>query len=671
MTRIVTDLPYSVEETETCWIPMSDGCRLAARLWLPEGAADRPVPAVFEYIPYRRRDFTRSRDEPIHRYFAGHGYASLRVDMRGSGDSDGLLADEYIEQEQTDALEAIRWLSEQPWCNGSIGMFGKSWGGINCLQVAAHRPPELKSILSVCSTDDRYIDTDHYMGGSLTDVQMIWGSLYLSFLRRPPDPDVVGERWREIWMERLANEVQPMEEWFRHQRYDAFWKHGSICENFEAITCSTYLVGGWLDGYSSSVFRMLSGLHCPRKALIGPWGHQYPHDGKPAPAIGFLQECVRWWDHWLKGIDTGIMAEPMLRVWMQDSVTPDAQNRERPGRWVAEKSWPSPQTGTERYFMNSGKLGPEAEPETRLQISSPQTVGLLSNFWHGALVDHQAADQRQEDGGSLCFDSEPLDERLEILGAPTVTLELASDRPVALVAARLTDVAPGGSSLFVSFGVLNLTRRESHEEPTPLEPGRRYTITLRMDEIAHCFAPGHRIRLALSTSYWHRVWPAPENVTLGVFAGSSTLSLPVRSPRPDDEKLQPFGDPEIARPMGKTVLRPDKRSSTIRRDAATREVVSTHHQDFGVYRIEQHGLEIEDIFIDEFSIRDNDPLSAKATMQRKHVFARGDWKASVEARVELTATKERFQLTSSVDAYEGDKQIDSKSWNSSFKRDLL
>ena len=483
--KVVDSFPHSIREIETCWIPLSDGCKLAARLFLPENADAVPVPSVFEYIPYRRRDFTRARDEVIHRYFAGSGYASLRVDMRGSGDSDGILQDEYLDQEHEDALEVIEWIAAQSWCDGSVGMFGKSWGGINALQTATYSPSHLKCVLSVCSTDNIYLDPDHYLGGCLTDVQMIWGSLFVALQRCPPDPDVVGERWRELWKQRLANNTQPMENWFRHQRYDSFWKRGSVCENLAAIECPVYLAGGWLDGFSNAIFRMLTGLTCPRKGLVGPWGHHYPHEGWPGPAIGFLQEAVRWWDHWLKGRDTGIMKEPMLRVWMQECVSPDPDASERPGRWVAVPSWPSPKIKSQSYALNSAGLGATGEKEGVVQICSPQTVGLEGPVW--SYAEHQAQDQRQDDAGSLCFDSDELPENLEILGAPVVSLAVSSNQPVAVLAVRLCDLAPNGSSLFVSHGILNLTRRGNHESPAPLEPGKRYQVCFQLDEIAHSF----------------------------------------------------------------------------------------------------------------------------------------------------------------------------------------
>jgi pimeloyl-ACP methyl ester carboxylesterase len=317
----------TVHVEENIWITLSDGCRLAARLWLPDGAARTPVPAVLEYIPYRKRDGTRARDEPMHGYFAAHGYAALRVDMRGSGESEGHLADEYLKQEQDDALEVIAWIARQAWCSGAVGIQGKSWGGFNGLQIAARRPPALKAVISTFSTDNRYTDDIHYMGGCLLNDNLWWGSIMLAYQSRPIDPQIAGPEWRERWLRRIEELPFFPALWLAHQRYDAYWKHGSICEDFAAIECPVLAIGGWADAYTNAVPRLLEGLKVPRLGIIGPWGHIYPHDGVPGPAIGYLQEAVRWWDQWLKGRDTGIMNEPMWRTpWL-----PPARARSRRG----------------------------------------------------------------------------------------------------------------------------------------------------------------------------------------------------------------------------------------------------------------------------------------------------------------------------------------------------
>src|SRR5882672_3912227 len=205
------------------WIPMSDGTRLAARVWMPEDAERKPVPAILEYIPYRRRDGTRDWDDLSHPYLAAHGYACIRLDIRGTGDSEGVILDEYLKQELDDAVEAIAWLAKQPWCNGNVGMMGISWGGFNSLQVAARRPPALKAVISLCSTVDRYADDIHYKGGCLLIENFGWASTMLSYSSRPPDPLIAGgNRWRDMWLTRLENQQFLAPLWLKHQHRDAY-----------------------------------------------------------------------------------------------------------------------------------------------------------------------------------------------------------------------------------------------------------------------------------------------------------------------------------------------------------------------------------------------------------------------------------------------------------------
>ena len=397
-----TDLPRPVRTIPTEWIMLSDGTRLAATIWLPEDAGDDPVPAILEYLPYRRRDGTVLRDRQTHAWFAGHGYAGVRVDMRGSGDSDGLLLDEYLPQEQADAVEVIAWLAAQPWCSGTVGMMGISWGGFNSLQVASHRPPALKAIITVCSTDDRYADDCHFMGGCLLNNSIAWGSTMFAFGAQPPDPEVVGDRWRDMWLERLENNAPMAASWIEHQHRDAYWKQGSICEDYSSITAAVYAVGGWADGYSNAIPRMLAGLPGPKKGLIGPWAHAYPNRAQPGPQIGFLQEALRWWDRWLKGLDNGIMEEPMLRAWMQDSVRPATTYPERPGRWVAESAWPP--KGREPLVLHlSGRTLAQVEgrKETQIVASSLSTGVTFGEWCPYGLAGELPADQRPDDGRSV------------------------------------------------------------------------------------------------------------------------------------------------------------------------------------------------------------------------------------------------------------------------------
>ena len=661
--KVVHNLPRPVREIQTCWIPLADGCRLAARIWLPEDAERDPVPAILEYLPYRCRDGTILRDAETYRYLAGHGYAGVRVDLRGTGDSDGLMHDEYLAQEQADACAVIAWIADQPWCSGNVGMWGISWGGFNALQVAAHRPPALKAIITLCSTDDRYADDTHYMGGCLLTGNLSWAATMFAFSARPPDPAVVGDGWRAQWLERLANIPVLAANWTEHQRRDPYWQQGSVCEDFGSIACPVYAVGGWADAYTNAIPRLLAGLQVPRKGLIGPWAHAYPHVAKPGPAIGFLQEARRWWDHWLKGAATGIMDEPMLRVWLQESMPPAPHYETWPGRWVAEPAWPSPDIGVTAFA-----LGDDREP---ISICSPQSTGATAGAWcpYG-LPGDMPIDQTIDDARSIAFDLPSLDERLEVLGAPIVHLDLALDRPWGLVAVRLMDVAPDGAATRISYGLLNLTHRDSHATPQALEPGRRYSMAIRLNDIGHAFPAGHRIRIAVSTSYWPTVWPSPQAVTLTLFPDGCRLELPVRSPRRGQAPtLAPFPPSEAASTIAHEHIREGRRERFVDTASEPGIVRVTAHKDRGAVRLLDIDLEIDGAGVEEYEIDDSDPLSARLATSWTYRLARGDWQVRTETRMTFAATAQTFIVTAALDAFEGDTRVFCHTWHYDIPRD--
>ena len=678
--KIVHDFPHQVREIEHLWIPVADGVRLSARIWLPADAEANPVPAILEYIPYRKRDLMRGRDEPMHRWFAGHGYAAVRLDVRGSGESEGVLTDEYTQAELDDGLKAIAWISAQPWCSGAVGMMGKSWGGFNALQIAAMRPPALKAIVTVCSTDDRYADDVHWMGGQLITDNFGWGSAFFNLVAQPPDPALVGEAWRALWRDRLEAATPHVLTWLSHPRRDAYWKHGSVNKDFAAIQCAVYAMGGWADGYSNAVPRLMAGLACPKKGLVGPWGHLYAQDGVPGPAIGYLQECKRWWDRWLKGIDNGIMDEPAYRVWMQDHVAPAPFYGTRPGRWVAEEKWPSPRIEIRRMPLAERGLAPECAnvEERALTLSSPLTVGLASGSWlsFGARGD-QPLDQRLDDGGSLVFDSSVLDAPVEIMGAPVVALDLVCDKPVAMVCARLSDVAPDGVATRVTYGLLNLTHRESHERPTPIVPGQRVRARVMLKDIAHSFPAGHRLRVSISTSYWPIAWPAPEPATITVFTGASALDLPVRPPRLQDSSLAAFEPPESAPGPKETELQPMRARRSVTHNLGTGEIVHASgiegddlRAGMRRTRLDDLGLEYGQAMQRRLTIDPRDPLSARAEHRALVEFARDGWRCATETRLKITSTATEFRVEAEMRGYEGEAKVFERAWDRKIPRDL-
>jgi hypothetical protein len=682
-----------VRELDYAWIPLRDGARLAARVWLPADADADPVPAILEAVPYRLSDGMATRDVSIHPYWAARGYACVRVDLRGSGESDGVLEDEYHPQEQEDLLEVIAWIAARPWCSGGVGMTGISWGGFNSLQLAARRPPALKAIITLMSTDDRYADDVHYKGGCVLATDLLhWSTCMLHWQCQPPHEAAVGAGWRELWEQRLAANRPWIHSWLAHQRRDDYWKHGSVCEDYAAIETPVYAIGGWTDGYTNSVLRLLEGLPGPRKGLIGPWPHAFPHNVTPGPAIGFLQEALRWWDHWLKGVDTGIMEEPMLRVWMQDSTLPIPWMDEIPGRWVAEEAWPSSRVDPRRWRLDADGVMRDAAGVSRVDVDTAaalgadggrfrvrgsQLCGADAGAWcaEGQPSDF-APDQRAAEGQSLCFTSPPLTEGMEILGHPRLTLRFASDEPLALVAARLDDVAPDGVSKLITTQVFNLAHRESHESPSALVPGRVHVVTIPLDAIAESFPEGHRLRLALSPTYWPWAWPSPRPVTLTVIAGESELELPVRPERPQDADLRPFDPPVVPEGLGNTTLGGGRGGRAYTRDLVADAITWTFRYFDGGNVVLPNGWESEEWNQVSYGIVEGDPLSARVEVDAKSVLRRGrQGRFHIVTHGEMTCDADTFFLVDQVAVFEGEEgaehEVFAKTWRHEALRDFV
>ncbi len=669
---ICRSFPHGIRVIEHQWIPMSDGVRLAARIWLPDDAETHPVPAIIEYIPYRQRDFTLPRDELIHPWFAGHGYAAIRLDIRGSGNSEGLPMDEYVVREQEDMLEALAWIASQTWCTGACGMIGISWGGFSALQTAFRRPDELKTIITLCSTDDRYADDVHYMSGCLLRNNLAWGGQAFAYAARPPDPGIVGDGWRAMWRERLENLPLFTAEWLSHQRRDAYWKHGSVCEDWSAIGCPVYAVTGWADGYTNTALKLMAGLEVPRRCLIGPWAHAYPHLGVPGPEIGFLQDCLRWWDRWLKGIDNGIDREPMVRLWLQDPAPPASQQLRRSGRWIAERTWPSPDIPEMAFALDqAGRFG-EHSAGGWVNVATPLTVGMMTGEWnpHG-IGPELPGDQRLDDARSHVFYGPLVEGDLAIVGVPRLWLRLRSDKPSATVSARLVSVAPDGSSTLLTWGCLNLAHRARHEFPEAMPPGETVDIVLSMNAVAGIVQAGHRLRLALSCGSWPLLWPAPEMARLEIDCTASALILPLRAIGEEDRVLGDFAGAEIPGPADITWLRPFSRSRHFVTDLESDTTTLVLEKDDGAYRIASHGMVVEQSGTERQSIREGEPLTSRGESRWTIGLSRGAWQTSIEAVTTIACDADNFLVEARITASEGSETVFSKDWKRTIPRDFI
>jgi predicted acyl esterase len=647
-----------ISEDADYGITLSDSTRLSTRLWKPVDAGDKPVPAILEFLPYRKRDGTTARDALTHPYFAQRGYACARVDMRGNGDSYGLMEDEYSQQELDDAVEVIQHLAAQPWCNGSVGMMGISWGGFNSLQVAAMTPPELKAIITLCSTVDRYADDIHYKGGCLLNENLGWGATMWSYSSRAPDP-ALREDWREMWLYRLENEPFLPSTWLRHQTRDEYWKHGSVCENFSAIKAKVLVVGGWGDAYKNTASNIVDNIE-GSKGIMGPWVHKYPHFAIPEPRIGFLQEALRWWDKWLKGVETGVEDDPDLRLYQMDGVRPQTWYTERAGRWVSQT--PERDAKADRpfaeYFLNNDGFGEQRGP-LDVTVSSPLDCGADSGeycaIWLGP---EMPGDQRRDDALSATWDSAVISADMQITGAPQITLKLNSDQATAQIAVRLNHIHPDGASTRITYGVLNLCHRDGHEVSSPLPLNEAITATLNLDQCAYTVPAGHRLRISISNSYWPLLWPSPVSTILNIHEG--TVQIPLLNEVAGHTVA--FPPPEAADPWQTKTIREGTNSRRQETDLNTGIVHLHIEDDFGKVRDADHGLINGSIAREHWQIHPDDPLSAKGTCHWTDEIERKDIKLRTEASCEMWSDSDHFYLRAKIEAFENDRSI--------YKRDV-
>ncbi len=648
MTRIRTDFPYATRH-EDLRVPMPDGTPLYARVWRP--VTDEPVPALLEYDPCRLTDGSAARDGQRHPWYAGHGYASVRVDVRGHGNSGGLPGDGLDATGTDDGVALVHWLAGQPWCTGRVGVFGVSWGGSAALRIAARAPGPLKAVVAVGATDAPHGRGLPHLDGSVLAGGLPRAAALLSSACRPPDPRYAGEEWRERWLERLEAVEPLLPEWFAHPARD---ERGE--EEYGTIRAAVLAVGGLHDPHRDTVLRLAEHLPPDRvRAVLGPWSVHYPDRAlPPGSAVGFLQETLRWWDHHLKGIGNGVMDEPLLRSWIGGSHPPAPVYRELPGRWVADPSWPSPHVTPVTYGFGGTPVAVASPPWTGVDAGR-----LLPSGNDGDLPP----DQRGEDALSACFDfTVPEDgEPVEILGRPSVRLTLRADAPTGQAVARLCDVAPDGSSALVTQGALNLS---GTDRAGPARTGGWESVRFELGTAGHAFAPGHRVRLAVSSAYWPWLWPQPDGAGFTLDPAGSSLTLPVRAPTRDTVVWE---EPEQAGPTGVTVpgtLEEPRPERTVVRDVVKGEWRLEDDPRDGGTRVHPDGLEVTEDALDTYTIEESGPLSARARSDRSVRLHRPDlgWDVTVELRAGTTCDADAFHTSHEVVCAEGGEIVFHRTW---------
>src|SRR5215217_5744381 len=646
------------------WIPMEDGVRLAASLFLPEGTrSGGKVPVVLEALPYRKDDATASYRPEYERLCGEYGYAVVRVDLRGTGSSEGVAVDEYPASEQADLCRVIGWLASQSWSTGAVGMYGTSYSGFNSLQVAAERPPALRAVIAIYASDDRYTDDVHYTGGAVKLLDLVDYPLYMVALNAlPPVPAIAGADWRERWRERVESLEPWLLRWLEEQVDGPYWRQGSLRPGYERIACPTMLVAGWADGYRNATFRVLERLDAPARLLFGPWSHMATDTSVPGPRIDLVPEMVRWWDRWLRGERNGVDEGPPVTVFVRHSTRPAPDLDEQPGVWRDEPAWPPARATTRMLRLGEAPAGPGTADhlEVRPDVGSSAWISCAGHLPFG-----QPGDQREDDAWSLTYDWE-LQEELELLGHPRLAVRVGASAPVAFLSAKLCDVFPDGTSALVTRGFLNLTRRRSLTDPEPLRPGVVEPVELELDATSWVFPAGHRLRLSLAGSDWPNIVPPPGPVTLTVERDGSALTLPVLEgpsarppptlppPRPRQETAAAAADPPARWRVTRDVLGHRTEAEIDhggRSDLPDGGALTERYQGTVGAALDQPGLTWAQ---GESSFRIEWPEATVAT----------------SVRLDLRGDAEAFEVRLNLEAREGDELRWARSWRRRISRRL-
>lgn len=646
-------------------ITMPDGIKLSVTYYKPrELRKGEKFPIVLEVLPYRKDDSFYVRDYKIYCYLARRGIAVARVDIRGTGSSEGKLPDrEYSDIELDDIINVIEYLSKLPWSNGNIGMQGNSWSAFNAIMTAMRRPPQLKAILISHGSEDLFYNDIHFIDGALHINEYALEMETENPVPRSPDYPVD----EDFFINRFETEPWIFT-YIRHQRDGGWWRKGrSLFTDYKAINIPCYIIGGLLDGYRDYVPNMLENVNAPIKAEIGPWNHDFPFKGFPGPNYENRQTAVRWWQQWLNNIDTGVMDEPRLMVFMRGAVAPDTELKTTEGGFWSE-TWPIERTKYAKYYpQKSGELL-ENKPEITAVNSLkyiPDTGAVAGPWWGEPTGDFQYYDR-----DCLVYDTPIIDKISYLLGMPKVKLRVCVDAPLANFVVRLEDVFPDGKVSLITGGLINGAYRESRIDPKPLEPGKFYDIEIPMHFTTWTLTPGHKLRLAVTNAQFPMLWPTPCNMTMRVsICGESFLELPLVEKRIKNDKSPVLLFPEeIEYPPDSS--KPEGEGPTlfeVTKDKAT-GITSASSVLYGSWELKGRHYKYHEKIT--YSVNVNNPAYAGCEGVGTYEIKTGKRIIKVKSIFEVKSDLNNFTVTANREIYENDKLIKRRVWRDVIPRDL-
>jgi predicted acyl esterase len=629
-------------------IRVRDGIQLAADIYMPPTGSG-PFPALLEALPYRKDDLTASSHTDDYVRFASEGgFVVCRLDVRGTGSSEGVATDEYPLVELDDLTDVINWLATQPWSNGRVGMFGYSYSGFNSLQVACTRPAALHAICAVYATDDRYTDDVHYMGGALRAIDLVDYCHYMTACNLlPPVPALFGDKWKSEWQMRL-NEVQPwVLNWLEQQHDGPYWRHGSLRPGYERIQCPTMIVAGWADGYRNNTFRTFEALQCEKSLLIGPWSHSAPAHSHPGPNIDLVPEMISWFNRWLRPDSTVVATEPPIRVFIRHSTKPDADLAMLNGEWRFEETWPPARSVTTTLRPTETHAAQVGTSNIDVLDVRPDVGVAAWNSCAGGLPWGQPTDQREDDSWSLTYDWPVDSDHFEILGHALLKLKVASDQPVASISVKICDVFPDGTSALVTRGFLNLTHRTSSTSPQPLMPNVFENVDVELEATSWVFARGHKIRLSIAGADWPNIWSPPHPFALSVDRSTVQLMLPTVD-------NYGAGTPKFA-PLKPTVHSESPPSEhdvptqwRIERDVLAHQTIA--RTQYGGPSVVRDDGATHELYQGEVGVSTTDPTHSWVTATTRYQLDWPEAQCTVEARMRIDSDAEAFNVVIDVDA---------------------
>jgi predicted acyl esterase len=659
-----TAAPLREFEIQRGTLAMKDGVRLSATFFLPKAKAPHErFPVLLEFLPYRKDDSFYLRDYPHYAYWARHGLACAKLDLRGTGASEGVVPDrEYSEQELDDAVEVIGQLAALPWSNGNVGMWGISWGGFNAIQVAMRQPPALKAILATDAADNVYRDSVDFVDGAFHVDAYHLEIHHENGLPAPPDYRLDAAYFRDRF------ERKPwLFDYLQHQRDGPYWRKSALFTDYAKLRVPAYLIGGLLDGYRDTIPRALERASVPIQAEIGPWNHDWPHEGVPGPDYEWGQEAVRWWNHWLRGEQNGVGDGKRFAVFVRDGHGPDARLKLTPGRWRYE-DWPIRRTQWRAFHPAPNRMLIESAPAPGAQerLAYAPGYGIAAGLWWG----EPTGDMRPDDAGSLLYDSAPLAETIEIVGLPQVRLRVSADQPLAHWIARLEDVQPEGQASLVAAALLNGSQREDPLKPAPLVPGQVVDLAFDLHFTTWTFRPGHRIRLAVTNAQFPMIWPTPFAMTTTLQLGEATsVSLPVipfesratprfaapepREQRPDAKYLDcepwPNGRQELTKDLVRGETRYEWRSECAFKIGERS------------YRSSERNL---------YATRDAQPAASSFRGDESHVIDLPGRRLELRSVLELRSDEQDFYVTFTRRLLENELLVRERQWAETIPRDF-